>query len=252
MAEASRSSGQPGARPGVVRGLRRASWPRSEPACFHHRPDGNASAQPPVPAQAVMAVEVSRHVETPRKAGRQAAMHLRAVSTGSLLACSLAADGSEVGATESASGLSEAAPPPPGSYSRQSILVSRHSAKKKCHTKPHTTCTHMHAMHMTCTCACTCHVEMYVLQRWLTAKRLGVRAGLPTRVTKMGGPLLLLSLSLSEREPCGSRGAAVLSTQSSGRSLSLLITPVPAASSRVQKKAPPGYNDTHTPAGRRT
>ena len=26
----------------------------------------------------------------------------------------------------------------------------------------------------------------------------------------MGGPLLLLSLSLSEREPCGSRGAAVL------------------------------------------
>ena len=192
MAEASRSSGQPGARPGVVRGLRRASWPRSEPACFHHRPDGNASAQPPVPAQAVMAVEVSRHVETPRKAGRQAAMHLRAVSTGSLLACSLAADGSEVGATESASGLSEAAPPPPGSYSRQSILVSRHSAKKKCHTKPHTTCTHMHAMHnihvhahvhahvhvhAQHACTCNMHMCMHMYGRCdsVRVRRLGAR-----------------------------------------------------------------------------
>ena len=148
---------------------------------FHHRPDGNASAQPPVPAQAVMAVEVSRHVETPRKAGRQAAMHLRAVSTGSLLACSLAADGSEVGATESASGLSEAAPPPPGSYSRQYILVSGHSAKK-CHTKPHTTCTHMHAMHMQhahvhahVTCTCTCHMYMYGRCGSVRVRRLGAR-----------------------------------------------------------------------------
>ena len=34
MAEAGRSSQQPRARPGGKRGLRSASWPRPEPACF--------------------------------------------------------------------------------------------------------------------------------------------------------------------------------------------------------------------------
>ena len=37
LAEAGRSSGQPGARSGAARGLWGASWPRSEPACFPHR-----------------------------------------------------------------------------------------------------------------------------------------------------------------------------------------------------------------------
>ena len=36
LAEAGRSSGQPGARSGADRGLRRASWPRPEPPYFLH------------------------------------------------------------------------------------------------------------------------------------------------------------------------------------------------------------------------
>eukprot|EP00964_Phaeocystis_antarctica_P102133 scaffold67534_cov69-Phaeocystis_antarctica.AAC.4 len=37
LAEAGRSAGQPGARFGAERGLRRASWLRFEPPCFPHR-----------------------------------------------------------------------------------------------------------------------------------------------------------------------------------------------------------------------
>ena len=37
LSEAGRSSGQPEARSGADRGLRRARWPRPEPPCFPHR-----------------------------------------------------------------------------------------------------------------------------------------------------------------------------------------------------------------------